>query len=685
MSASDDDAGRARPLADFRETKEIVNERNEEHASLSSASAQQLGPGAIALPPGDSKRLPGLDGLRALAIIGVVGFHLWPNAVPGGFLGVDLFFVISGLLITTGLAHQIAHTGALNLGNFWRRRARRIYPLLLVVVTCAAAGAAIVGGDVLVGIGREIIGALTGTTNWLVIADGADYFAAAAPALLGHLWYLAVQMQFYLVWPLILWLTLTRIRRGRWWLVPTVVATISVALMVGLAAGNANQTRLYEGTDTHAFSLMLGSLLALLPDVGRSRIARWARGTLGRLAATLAVAALIALSLTLPWGSPLTFPVGMLAACLLALIVIIASSGNDDVARVLNWKPLTWLGQRSFGIFMWHWPLLVLAAAITRRYYQSLPLPTLSIVVVLSVLLACLTRRFVEQTAWIGNLRRQLAINSPTPHRRRTVATTAALATIGIGLGSLAAYGIATAPALTEAEQLAQEGAAVVVPTTIPDGTPPPIAPSPTPAPTASPTPSPSPPPSPDPSPSPTPTTSPSPDPTAPEPPSNLTLTGDMVTAIGDSVMLGSAVALSDALPGIVIDAHASRFLWQGPDVAHALSTAGQMRPLVLIGLATNSTASEAQVEQMIAAAGSDAKVIFVNAYGARSWIPDTNALLVAAVERHPGRVFLADWQSAVQANPGIVGSDGIHPTRDGTQVYASVVMEALQRALTTP
>ena len=158
-------------------------------------------------------RLPGLDGLRALAIVAVLTFHLDPSWLPGGFLGVDVFFVVSGFLITTLLVRERAATGGLDLPGFSTRRARRLLPALLVCVPASVLLARLSEGDLLVGIGRQVLGAFTFTSNWLELAAGSDYFAATTPTLFMNLWSLAVEEQFYLLWPLAV-LVLLRVTRG---------------------------------------------------------------------------------------------------------------------------------------------------------------------------------------------------------------------------------------------------------------------------------------------------------------------------------------------------------------------------------------------------------------------------------------------------------------------------------------
>ncbi|HNQ08384.1 MAG TPA: acyltransferase, partial [Tetrasphaera sp.] len=225
-------------------------------------------------------RLAGLDGLRTIAIAAVVIFHLNPAWLPGGFLGVDIFFVVSGFLITTLLVREQARTGTVDFAGFWGRRARRLLPALLLCLPLSIVLARLVQTDLLVGIGREVLGALTFSYNWVQIAAGADYFASTTPQLFTNLWSLAVEEQFYLVWPLTTWLLLRH--------VPSVRARIAVPLTLGVASAlwmgvhfdpDLGATRVYYGTDTHVVGLMLGAALAFwFAGPGRATLAgpRWA-------------------------------------------------------------------------------------------------------------------------------------------------------------------------------------------------------------------------------------------------------------------------------------------------------------------------------------------------------------------------------------------------------------------------
>ncbi|MDO5635584.1 MAG: acyltransferase, partial [Micrococcus sp.] len=319
------------------------------------------GPGDIRPRPG---HIPGLDGIRAIAILGVLVFHFTPSVLPGGFLGVDVFFVLSGFLITTLLLREIDGKGRIDLLGFWRRRARRLLPALVLVVLTSVTLARLIGGDLLVGIGRQTLGALTFTTNWLEISAGASYFHSTSPILFINFWSLAVEEQFYIVWPLALVAVLALTRTGRQRI--GVVAGIGLAstiLMAVLYTPGEDATRVYYGTDTHLMGLMGGAALALAwanPQhrAGlRSRVWRRWRGV-------AVLGALLVLAAQMRWmdaATPFTFRGGFLLAALATMVLIagLLESGGPW-RRVMEVPLLRWVGERSYGIYLWHWPVLVI-------------------------------------------------------------------------------------------------------------------------------------------------------------------------------------------------------------------------------------------------------------------------------------------------------------------------------------
>ena len=335
----------------------------------SKSTARAAAPSAALVP----FRVTGLDGLRALAVTAVLLYHLSPGGVVGGYIGVDVFFVVSGFLITSLLLRERAATGRIRVWAFWRRRARRLVPALIVLLLVCSTLAFAIGGDVLVGIGAQVLGSLTFSINWVLIASGANYFAASSPELFRNLWSLAVEEQFYLIWPIVMIVVVARVSRTTrvtFLAVLTVASAAAMAVLVTIT----DPTRVYFGTDTHSFGLTLGALLAVLAQWWPTRVLEWPRAT-RRVLGWLALAALgglAVLSLTMPADARWVYQGGLFAVAVLTAVVILGLVvPRSPLGRALDVAPLKWVGQRSYAIYLWHWPLYILALSAFPTWPQT--------------------------------------------------------------------------------------------------------------------------------------------------------------------------------------------------------------------------------------------------------------------------------------------------------------------------
>jgi peptidoglycan/LPS O-acetylase OafA/YrhL len=341
--------------------------------------------------PGGIAYQPALDGLRALAVASVIAYHLGYGWARGGYLGVDTFFVLSGFLITSLLLAEFSRAGRIDLRSFWARRARRLLPALFLVLAAIAAYAAWwapaqerrqLRGDGLA--------ALLYSANWRFILAHNSYFDLfAAPSLVEHTWSLAIEEQFYLVWPLVVVACLAVGRGGRAPLVAfaTVGVTTSAVLMARLA--DSDPTRAYFGSDTRVHSLLVGTLLAMLLE--RRRLS--ASGAPARLISGIGALALLAIAaayatigdndLRMYRGGFLLFAVGV------AIVITAAVQPRGPVRALLSLRPLVWIGTISYGLYLWHWPVLLVLTP-SRTHLTGLALDATRI----AVTVGCATASF---------------------------------------------------------------------------------------------------------------------------------------------------------------------------------------------------------------------------------------------------------------------------------------------------
>jgi peptidoglycan/LPS O-acetylase OafA/YrhL len=416
--------------------------------------------------------MPGLDGLRAVAVIGVVVFHLGFGFLPGGLLGVAVFFTLSGYLITDLLMSEWRSTGKLQLADFWLRRARRLLPALFVMLAVVSIWVSIGDPTQLGALRGDVFSSAVYANNWWLIFHHVSYFARfGPPSPLGNLWSLAVEEQFYLLWPWLLLAGLLWARRGgqrrtRGRRIRSVAARRDVLFGVTLIAAVASAvemavlfhpsldpTRLYDGTDTRAFGLLFGAALAM---VWPSRQLT-GNTTIGarRLLDTMGVVGLLGIAL-LMWRtnqySPFLYHGGLVLLSFATLLVIMAASHPATwVGRALGWGPLRWIGLWSYAIYLWHYPIIVLTTPTVTHGVDHF---RVLIQVIAIVGIAALSWRFIEtpvRQGALGRWWRQFRVAGWHLPTGRTAQRTAAIAAVlGLGVTAFALVGvIPAAPADT--------------------------------------------------------------------------------------------------------------------------------------------------------------------------------------------------------------------------------------------
>jgi peptidoglycan/LPS O-acetylase OafA/YrhL len=659
--------------------------------------------------------LPGLDGLRAIAVIAVLLYHAELRWIPGGFLGVEVFFVISGYLITSLLLAEWRAHGRIDLKAFWLRRARRLLPALFLVIAAMLAFAVIFLPDEVAGLRGDTAAAVGYVTNWYLISSQTSYFESVGrPSLLRHLWSLAVEEQFYLLWPVLFALGARWLRPRR--LLPLVIAGVaaSTALMGLLYQPDADPSRVYYGTDTRASGLLIGVALAFVwaPWHSRSELRRGQARWLD-LAGLAALAVMIAFFLRLDEFRPFLYQGGFAALALATLIAIAAVvHPQTQLGPALLGRPLLrWIGLRSYGIYLWHWPVFMVTRPQLDIAMDELPLLALRLAATL--ILAELSYQHLEMPVRNGALGRAWrAWRAPGEMPRWQVGArwagaggiVLAFSVLGVSVvgahppappSYLAVAEIHIAPAPPTPSPLptiafTRAATRTPTPTDTPTATPTRIATLAGAAalsglmkaedlaalPNLPPTPSATPPVA---TPRPTPVVLPT-QPTSPLPSPGATQ-GVMaqILAIGDSVMISAADELQRALDGVEIDAKLGRQVSATLRLLRERRDAGRLPRIVVIHVGNNGTFTAEQFDSIMAVLAGVPRVVFVNVKVTHRWEEPNNSVLADGVGRYRNAV-LVDWHAASVERPELFWSDGIHLRPEGAHAYTELIAAAVKQ-----
>ena len=628
--------------------------------------------------------MPSLDGIRALSVLAVIIYHANKMWLPGGFLGVEVFFVISGYLITLLLLAESEKNGSISLKEFWWRRARRLLPALWVVVLGVVVFAALFQREMLGTLRGDVIAALLYGFNWFQIWVGTSYFTSFEFVPLRHLWSLAVEEQFYLIWPVVM-LIVAKFGKRRLPIVSSVFFGLAVVLAIYTALvyqpgtiSNIGDTPnqfmslfgqsvsridfLFLGTLTRSSGLLLGAALAIW---WRPWLLQNSRAGANKLFDFIGIGGLAALALMM-WrfqtviegtdegtvGYDFLFRGGFFLTDLASLAVIAAAvhPSSKILARSLSNPVLVWLGRRSYGFYLFHWPVF----QFYRRFAGKGLTPYEFVVLVLFALaLTELSYRYIETPVRQGAVSRwwaefrQPAFGAQLVRRQRRIVLAAfasllpvfgvvSLATAGVQLDEIAQNlsdnegntvdvlsggqsdeDVVAATASTIAGQIATA-------TTTLDGQP------------------------------------------------------IDVLAIGDSVMLGAANVLTDR--GVTVDAVKSRPYRQALEIANYMKSVNRLGSVVIIHLGTNNTVDETTLDEIMVPLKDVPLVLFVTVHVPSEVRQNTNNRRINELTSRYENVKVLDWYSIALAHPEYLYSDKIHIRPEGQKVYADLMMQAIGR-----
>lgn len=604
----------------------------------------------------DRKRyMPGLDGLRAISVLAVIAYHLNLSWAPGGFLGVGLFFVLSGYLITDQLLGRWQDTRQLDLKDFWIRRFRRLMPGLFFMLGVVCLYLLLFDRSMLISLQGDLLSVALYFNNWWLIFHQVSYFESfGPPSPIGHLWSLAIEEQFYLLWPLIL-VVLLRFtpQRSKLILFTLVGAAASVVAMALIYDIGTDPSRVYYGTDTRAFALLIGAALAMawpsrsLPKQlsRKSRFILDLVGAVGLLGIILIIWRANEYSASLYLGGLALFSI------MAAVVTAVLAHPASRLGQVLGCKPLRWIGVRSYSLYLWHFPVIILTSPAVDT---GVNVGRVVIQLTITFILAATSYRYVEEPIRRGSLtRRPERIRIPTPLILRCTSVMVIISLllfVFTGPSNLSKdQTYANAPGVAEGEKVGPPTPVENAPSpsvdskepnvNIPDEKPP-VANNPT--------------------------------------VGSEIITDAMITAIGDSVILGAEPYLKKNFPGIIIDGELGRQMNQAQDVVNRLKAEGKLGSCVIIELGSNGPFKLEQFRTLLTSLGDVRQIVIINTRVPKRWQDTVNADLAKAAAEFP-KATLVDWYAASQGQDSYFYKDGVHLSPQGAEYYASLISNAVK------
>ena len=574
------------------------------------------------------RHISSIDGLRAIAVTAVVLYHLGISWIPGGFLGVDLFFVISGYVITRLILDSINQSSALDLRAFYAARLRRIYPGFIFMVICTIIFIGVWAPEAIKRFLSDLPYALTGTINWFLVARHQDYFEAIGrPPLLQHTWSLAVELQFYLIWPIILLTVLKYFGKKNIARIALLIAVISGVTLflvsLRLDQSNAQQiSHIYFGTDTHSLGLFLGSALAVswIPQNLSADIAKRAQDVIDGIG-VVGLLGLIATFLFIDEANAglyrIAFPLAGIFGCLVIISLVHPAS---RFAPLISSAPFRWVGQRSYGIYIWHWVVFQVTRPSVDLTGQTWALYLARVLLVLA--LADISLRWVEipfRQGMVQNWFRGMKYRAPKVKLRQQLSIVASVIAV------LAVTSSISVQAINKADQISQELLTAQE------------------------------------------------DQSASQEDLGST-TGLWVT--GDSVILGIRSKLESKEHISLINARVGR---QAPELLAVMRVDQSSVPSspVVFNLGNNNALSEQTVVDIFEIVKNQPQVIVVNTAVPRPWKDANNAIISKVASGYPN-VRLVDWDRVSKDRPELFAPDGVHLSPAGSDVYVDLVLTVL-------
>ncbi|MBC1499943.1 acetyltransferase [Listeria weihenstephanensis] len=596
------------------------------------------------------KYVPSIDGLRALAVIAVIAYHLSFGWASGGFLGVDVFFVLSGYLITNILLSEWEKNERIDLKKFWLGRFRRLIPAVYLMIVVVVVFAVIFNRPLLATLRGDATASFLYLSNWWFIFHNVSYFDSfgmASP--LKNLWSLAIEEQFYIIWPLFIFGALKFIKKPKNILrIILIAALASAVLMAILYSPDADPSRVYYGTDTRAFGLLLGGALAfvwpftrLSPNIPKQgKIAVNVAGTASVLIFILCVA-------TVNEYDSFLYRGGMFLIAINSIVMIATIAHPASyLSKIFSFKPLRWIGMRSYGIYLWHYPIITLTTPITDVGTPNLLRATLQVAATL--LIAEVSYRFIEtpirKNGFIAYIK-SFRLTELLHWRGYPIGKWAFIGSLVLILGFFTLGMSNLISVKTNAEGTQKTHVKTVAkPVTPTKKDPPPAATTTTPKKNAAQIP---------------------------------IVTPDQIkytqtVAIGDSLMIDIQPKLENAVPNIAIDGLVGR------QMADALNTATQYKKYnskgsaVILELGTNGPFSLKKMESLVQMFDK-ATIYLVNTRVPRAWESEVNTA-IEKIDAEYDNVIQVDWYSLAIDHPEYFGNDGVHLTKKGVTAYVQLL-----------